>query len=258
LWGLSDDLGAHPRKSGVFYSKYFAKSRKTCVFVKCVIYIGVMMQMPKHYYDIKYPYLQYSAEGTMCSVPPRLLAAVYKKYYSKKPKTFFDCGAATGAIVQMALDYGLDARGIDIVRYRDIPGRIMSFEADGRFSIKFIGNNLSQLIHDGRIQIKSILDCRPIKANLAYCNGVLTYFDESELKNVLEKFRNVKMVCAIHNTTEDYIAAEKMGQSLGTCQALKTVQSNDWWIETLNQNGFDAKFNHWLRCFVAIPQQKSL
>ena len=102
---------------------------------------------------------------------------------------------------------------------------------------------------------KSVLDCKPIKADLVYCNRILTYFDEDTLNTVLAKFKNAKMVCAIHNTIEDYNAAEKMGCKLGTCQELKTVKPNDWWIETFNQNGFDAVFNHWLRCFVATPQK---
>lgn len=209
-----------------------------------------------HYYDIKYPHLQYSySEGTMCSVPPKLLASVYKSHYGKKPKTFFDCGAACGAIVKMALDYGMDARGIDIKTYSDTySSRIVHWD-NGHLRVKYIGNNLPQLISSGRIQIKSILDCKPIKADLVYCNGILTYFDEATLPSVLAKFQNVNMVCAIHNTIEDYAAAKQMGQNLGTCQALKTIKPNDWWIETFAKNGFDAKFNHWLRCFVAVPQR---
>lgn len=219
-----------------------------------------------HYYDKKYPYLQYAyTDGVMCSVPPKMLASVYKQHYGKKPKTFFDCGAAIGVVIKLAMDAGMDARGIDIrdyfanfaFRHPLFSGRPFDIE-QGDTRKEVAKSDLLKLRQDGRIQIKSILDCKPIKADLVYCNGILTYFDQATLPSVLAKFQNVNMVCAIHNTIEDYIAAEKMGQELGTCQALKTVQSNDWWIETFNQNGFDTKFNHWLRCFVAIPQQKSL
>lgn len=217
-----------------------------------------------HYYDKKYPYLQYSyPEGVMCSVPPKLLAVLYKNIYGKKPKTFFDCGAAIGVIVKLAMDAGMDARGIDIRDYFAnfafynplFSGRpFWTQQGDVRRGVA--KSDLLKLRQDGRIQIKSVLDCKPIKADLVYCNGILTYFDEDTLKMVLEKFKDVNMVCAIHNTIEDYDAAKQMGQELGTCQELKTVKPNDWWIETFNQNGFDAKFNHWLRCFVATPNKE--
>lgn len=216
-----------------------------------------------HYYDKKYPYLQYEyTHGVMCSVPPKMLASVYKQHYGKKPKTFFDCGAATGVIVKLAMDYGLDARGIDIRDYFShfafyhwiFSGQ--PFEVQQGETRKGIAkSDLLKLREQGRIQIKSILDCKPVKADLVYCNGMLTYFDADTLPAVLSKFQNANMVCAIHNTIEDYDAAAKMGCELGTCQELKTVKPNQWWIETFNQNGFDAKFNHWLRCFVATPQR---
>ncbi|MBQ9540395.1 MAG: hypothetical protein IJU89_03155 [Alphaproteobacteria bacterium] len=216
-----------------------------------------------HYYDKKYPYLQYAyTDGVMCSVPPKMLASVYKQHYGKKPKTFFDCGAAIGVVIKLAMDAGMNARGVDVRDY---------FTAKSFYNPLFSGwpfwieqgdtrkgvakSDLLKLRQDGRIQIKSILDCKPIKADLVYCNGILTYFDEATLPSVLAKFQNANMVCAIHNTIEDYAAAKQMGQELGTCQELKTVKPNDWWIKTFNQNGFDARFNHWLRCFVATPQR---
>lgn len=212
-----------------------------------------------HYYDIKYPHLQYwYPEGTMCSVPPKLLATLYKNHYGKKPKTFFDCGAATGVIVQLALDAGMDARGVDVRKYDSRMTYTPLFYTKKGKETRRDGNLVlrDDLFDSGRIQIKSILDCKPIKADLVYCNGILTYFDQTALPSVLAKFQNVNMVCAIHNTIEDYDAAKQMGQELGTCQELKTVKPNDWWIKTFNQNGFDAKFNHWLRCFVAVPNKE--
>lgn len=217
-----------------------------------------------HYYDKKYPYLQYSyPDGIMCSVPPKLLAVLYKKHYGKKPKTFFDCGAATGVVIKLAMDYGMDARGVDIRDYFShfafyhwiFSGQ--PFEVQQGETRKGVAkSDLLKLRQDGRIQIKSILDCKPIRADLVYCNGILTYFDDETLPSVLAKFQKTKMVCAIHNTIEDYKIAEQMGDCLGTCQTLKIVKSRDWWIKTFAENGFDAKFNHWLRCFVATPQKQ--
>ena len=200
-----------------------------------------------HYYDKKYPYLQYSyPEGIMCSVPPKLLAVLYKRHYGKKPKTFFDCGAATGVVIKLAMEYSMDARGVDVRDYNKDPWYINSWFGCHPVWVKqrdkrkeYAVSDLAKLVTDGRIQIKSILDCKPIKADF-----------------VLAKFQNVNMLCAIHNTIEDYDAAKKMGQELGTCQELKTVKPNDWWIDKFNQNGFDAKFNHWLRCFVATPSKE--
>ena len=219
-----------------------------------------------HYYDIKYPYLQYSyPDGIMCSVSPKLLAVLYKKHYGKKPKTFFDCGAATGVVIKLAMEYGMDARGVDVRDYFQC-GWFARHPLFGWMSPVWIEqcgkhkgvakSDLAKLVTDGRIQIKSILDCKPVKADLVYCNGILTYFDDETLPSVLAKFQKTKMVCAIHNTIEDYKIAEQMGDCLGTCQTLKTVKSRDWWIKTFAENGLDAKFNHWLRCFVATPQKQ--
>lgn len=216
-----------------------------------------------HYYDKKYPYLQYSyPDGIMCSVPPKLLAVLYENHYGERPKTFFDCGAATGIVIKLAMEYGMDANGVDIRNYHKDPWYANPWFGCSHDWVKQCGkdkeyarSDLAKLVSDGRIQIKSILDCKPVKADLVYCNGILTYFDQATLPSVLAKFQNAKMVCAIHNTTEDYAIAEKMGQNLGTCQTLKTVQPNDWWIKTFAENGFDAKFNHWLRCFIATPQK---
>lgn len=217
----------------------------------------------KHYYEIKYPYLQYSyTDGVMFSVPPKLMAVLYKNYYGKKPKTFFDCGAATGVVIRLAMDAGMDARGVDVRNYfmhQKFCNPLFSgwpfWVLQGDTRSEYTKTELLKLRQDGRIQIKSILDYKPINADLVYCNGILTYFDEATLPSVLSKFQNANMFCAIHNTIEDYDVARQMGQELGTCQELKTVKSNDWWIKTFAQNGFDAHFSHWLRCFVAVPQR---
>lgn len=211
------------------------------------------------YYDIKYPYLEYAFTDTdggdyiMFSVPPVMLANEYKKHFNTKPKTFFDCGAAIGIIVDLAIYYGMDARGIDIEKYPE--------QHQSRFYVKDINHEwgwptirLQKLFDEGRIKIKSILDCRPVKSDIAYCNGVLTYFDEQTLPKVLSKFKKVGMLCAIHNTTEDVNAAKQMGETLSN--EPRTIKPNDWWIETFYKNGFDTELNEKLHTFIAIPRQK--
>ena len=214
----------------------------------------------KCYYNIKYPHLNYSYTDTdgnyiMFSVPPSMLAKEYEKKFHIKPKTFFDCGAAIGMIVHLAVDYGMDARGIDVKKY---PPQQQSFLRmkikDKLYAVPVF--MLQELFDNGRIEIKSILDCEPIRADIAYCNGTLTYFDEKTLPIVLSKFQNVGMLCAIHNTTEDVMDAAKMGEKLGTCNEPRTIRSKDWWIENFYKNNFDAQYNAELRTFLAFTHQK--
>ncbi|MBR1380011.1 MAG: hypothetical protein IJ560_00265 [Alphaproteobacteria bacterium] len=131
---------------------------------------------------------------------------------------------------------GMDAHGIDIRSY------------------PFQNNKLKKLFDSGRIQIMSVLDHAPLTTDIVYCNGILTYMDENTLPVVLGKFLGVKMLCAIHNTTEDIVAARKMGQELTTCNRPRLIKSNDWWIRTMNEHGFNATYDPNLRCLIAIPQ----
>jgi len=212
-----------------------------------------------HYYNIKYPYLQYHYEDTdgmwtMCSVPPSMIANVYENIFNKKPKTFFDCGAAIGVIMQLAIEYGMSAHGVDIKKYPEQSSLIHVKEKDKYFAIDT--QKLKWLLESGHIEIKSILDCEPINADIAYCNGTLTYFDDKTLPNVLSKFKKVNMLCAIHNTTEDINAAAKMGQKLLTCNKPRNIKSNNWWLETFDKNGFKADLDTKLGAFIAIPHQR--
>lgn len=211
-----------------------------------------------HYYDIKYPYLHYSYRDDdggyiMFSVPPSMLADTYEAHFGHKPKTFFDCGAATGMIIRLALDYGMDAHGIDIRKY---PEQIQSVLYNNGKTYICPGYIFRKIFESNRIIIKSILDCEPINADIAYCNGTLTYFDDKTLPNVLSKFKKVNMLCAIHNTTEDINAAAKMGQKLLTCNKPRNIKPNDWWLETFDKNGFKANLNDKLGAFIAIPHQR--
>lgn len=193
-----------------------------------------------HYYYQKYPYLHYNYRDTdglwvMFSIPPKMLAAEFQNVFGVAPKTFFDCGAATGVIVYKAQILGMDARGIDIKKY------------------PFQFSYLEELFESGKIQIKSILDCEPVHADLAYCNGTLTYFTEHELPRVLAKFRECRMLCAIHNTAEDVDVARKNGDELTTCNKPRLIRPRQWWMETFEKNGFAPHYNDALRCFMVTP-----
>lgn len=197
-----------------------------------------------HYYYQKYPYLNYNYRDTdglwrMFSIPAKLLADEFKNTFGVAPKSFFDCGAATGVIVRQAQMLGMDARGIDIKKY------------PYQFSY------LEDLFENGKIQIKSILDCEPVYVDLVYCNGTLTYFDKTQLPLVLEKFHNCKMLCVIHNTTEDIIAARKNGDELTTCNKTRLIKPRRWWMRTFNKNGFETMYNENLRLFCAVPKYKN-
>lgn len=192
-----------------------------------------------HYYYKKYPFLHYSyvdydGRWTMFSVPPDLLSAAFVQRFNYKPKTFFDCGAATGEIVYRAQMLGMDAHGVDVREY------------------PYQNPQLAKLFVDKKIDIKSILDCEPINADLAYCNGTLTYFSESELPSVLKKFSGCKMLVAIHNTTEDIIAAESQGDILTTCNKLRLIKPHNWWMNTFENNGFNTEYDKNIQCFCAM------
>ena len=137
----------------------------------------------------------------------------------------------------MAQRLGMNARGIDIKKY------------PYQFSY------LEELFTNGKIQIKSILDHEPIVADIVFCNGTLTYFSEKELPNVLDKFKKSKMICAIHNTTEDVEAAAANGDELITCNKTRLIKPQNWWMDTFTKNGFKTKYADHIRCFCAVPSR---
>ena len=133
---------------------------------------------------------------------------------------------------------GLDARGIDIKRYPNTH----PFAA-----------TTDPLFADGHIQIKSILDIDSVTADLAYCNGTLTYMNEMTLPLALARMQNVRMLIAIHNTTEDIALAATMGYPI-VYDEPRLVRSNQWWMDMFQQNGFDVDFDMKNGCFCARPQ----
>ncbi|MBP3340362.1 MAG: hypothetical protein J6L47_01710 [Alphaproteobacteria bacterium] len=197
------------------------------------------------YYDIKYPYLRYpfrDSDGSgwiMYSIPVDKLARIYHSYFGKNPLSFFDCGAAVGELIQQAENMGIKATGIDIKKYP-----VEKFPSMQQYAKYF---------QSGQIKIQSILETPPVKADLAYCNGTLTYMNESTLPIALSKFKNVKMLIAIHNTTEDVIAARKMGDELLHAEP-RLIKPNQWWIDTFQKHGFKVDFNTTYNTFCAFPR----
>ncbi len=201
------------------------------------------------YYDKKYPYLHYpfkDIDGSswfMFSVPVNILAQLYQSEFGKMPKSFFDCGAAVGELIQQAESMGIKANGIDIKKYP-----IDKFPSMRKYE---------KFFQSGQIQIKSILESEPVIADIAYCNGTLTYMNEETLPLALKKFKNVGMLIAIHNTTEDIIAAREMGEELLHNEP-RLIRSNQWWLDTFDKNGFRTKLNTKYNTFCAIPKNTKI
>lgn len=197
----------------------------------------------EHYYFKKYPYCNYHfitpklELATMFTVPVSAQVEMYQARLGAMPKSFFDCGCATGELIKQASNLGLDARGIDIQKYP------MTRE-------NFI------YVQSGRMQYKSILDCEPVEADLAFANGTLTYFTEQTLPLALSRFKNVRMLIAIHNTTEDFRAAQKQNQQL-LHNGPRLIKTNAWWMNRFSRAGFNVEWDKKYGCFCAIPNVKT-
>jgi hypothetical protein len=201
-------------------------------------------------YDKKYPYLHYEFRypsgkaGRMWSIPVEMLAEMYKTRIGEKPKSFFDCGAATGMLMWQAEMLGITARGIDIQEYPDV---------EGWSSERPLTQFFQTPPQKANIEIVSLLDYeKPIDVDLSYCNGTLTYFTESTLGTALAKLHFSKMLIAIHNTSEDIEAAEaEYGKDL-THGKPRLIQPKDWWMERIAKAGFDVDYDEKYSCFCAI------
>lgn len=187
---------------------------------------------------MQYDYKDDDGLWTMFSVPPELLFGAFWRHFGIVPVSFFDCGAATGEIVWRAENLGMKATGIDIKKY------------------PYQNELLEDFFKTNKIQIKSILDYEPVNADIAYCNGTLTYFSEKELPQVLEKFKTCKMLAAIHNTSEDVNAAKKQGCNLLTCNKPRLIKPRNWWLKTFVNNGFDSEYDKLTRCFYAYSKTR--
>ena len=174
----------------------------------------------------------------MFTMPMPALVDIYKQSYKVAPKTFMDCGAGFGYMVRWASLMGIDAYGIEKRKYR------------------FAQSLYNKFFKNGRIKICNVLDVPPFTQDLAYVNTVFTYMNEEDLDCSIAKFKNVKMLVAIHITTEDVAAAKRSGMCLDLGNQSRLLRSNDWWVERFRKNGFDAVFVAKYSCFRAIPKTR--
>ncbi|MBD5400983.1 hypothetical protein HDR61_04570 [bacterium] len=208
-----------------------------------VCYVQNMSIYYTQKYSFEYPFVE--DDGTpmiMCTISVPDLMGIFCRRIGRYPRSFFDCGAATGVMVAMAQGYGMHARGIDVRRYT-------AHQPTAKFT--------EHLFANGHIKIESILDTAPIDADLAYCNGTLTYMNEMTLPLALSKFKNVGMLIAIHNTTEDIVAAERIGDPIVHSEP-RLIRSNQWWLDVFRKNGFRAEFNAQYKCFCVRPLHTKL
>ena len=202
-------------------------------------------------YDKKYPHLHYEfkypsgATGRMWSIPVEMLAGIYEARIGKKPESFFDCGAAIGMLMYQAETLGMTARGIDMQHYPDVAGWTG-------------GRELTQCLHTppqkANIEIVSLLDYeKPIDADLAYCNGTLTYFTAiAALDTALAKLHAAKMLIAIHDTSEEAAAAEaEYGKDL-TRGGSRLIRPRGWWLRRIAKAGFHVDYDEKCSCFCAV------
>ncbi len=175
----------------------------------------------------------------MCTIPVEAQVEMYRRRFGREPRSYFDCGAATGVMVAMASRMGLQATGIDVRRYN--PNHDLAYLTEPYFA-------------RGQIKICSILDAMPVRADLAYCNGTLTYMNEVTLPLALSKFSNVDMLIAIHNTTEDIVAAREMGDPIVHSEP-RLIRARQWWLNAFRQNGFSVRYNNQYNCFCAVPEK---
>lgn len=196
-------------------------------------------------YSFNYPFFENDGSfALMCTIPVGALVRMYKARIGRAPESFFDCGAAIGYLVAMADKMGLRARGIDVRRYTGGQERL--------YNINPLYRHCGEMFRRGYIKIESILDAAPVTADLAYCNGTLTYMNEVTLPLVLDKFRNTKMLVAIHNTSEDVAAAKAMGDPI-VHHGPRLIRSKDWWMSKFRANGFAVDWDDDNGCFCVRP-----
>lgn len=198
-----------------------------------------MKTMKKDYYDLKYPvWYPYSKpngeRGIMYTIPVKELVKIYSKHTNHMPKTFFDCGAANGQLLLEAEKMGIAASGVEKEKY------ILASQAQ------------RNLVKQGKLQIKPIEKCPPVKADLAYCNGVLTYMDTTQLALTMSKFANTDMVIVSLDTIDDALDAKEKDAILPVEKEQK-LKPIIWWVAYFQAAGFDAGYNFEHQCFVLTP-----
>ncbi|MDR1207166.1 MAG: hypothetical protein LBK26_02015 [Rickettsiales bacterium] len=233
----------------------------------------------QHYYDIKYPY-KYSVlddDGRLYSFYTIDMNNIVKIYSAHMPgcgmpKTFFDCGAGPGELIRQAQALGIQAFGMDVKRYPIVKAVNYDALATARIPPEIVHNlklRLDRLMlidysaQQDKIEIASIASYNKIvDADLAFCNGTLTYLTEAELPPALARLSFSKMLVAIHNTSEDIAAAQKFGDDLlggekvlGAPRKKRLIKPRDWWTNRFHKAGFDTEFDEQFGCFCAKPRR---
>lgn len=192
----------------------------------------------EHYYDKKYtftyPVYDWKGFWKFYTLPVKTLVSIYEAETREKPTSFFDCGCATGELLKQAEKMGMRVQGIDIKKYPTFLKK-----------------------QHPNIEIVSITDyIKPLNYDLIYCNGTLTYLNENNLNIVLNKFKQAKMVIAIHNTTEDDEKAGGTDYRSPSPEKPRLIKSQNWWVNKFNQAGFQAKYDPKTDCFIVQTKQR--
>ena len=188
----------------------------------------------RNYYAIKcsYTYNTIDKHGDVWSVythPVKKIVGLYTEELGEKPLSFFDCGCSNGHLMQQAEEMGMRVNGIDVREYPQTHPNVV---------------------------VGSILDYEtPINHDLVYCNEVLTCVKEEEIPAVLNKFKDSKMLIALHLTTEDDEKAGGTAYRRGTVGP-RVIKSQKWWLDCFNRNGFNAKYHEQTGCFIAQSRQR--
>ncbi len=199
---------------------------------------GLLKMKPKHYYDQKYSYtypvFRWDGFWVFCTLPVKDLVKIYEKEIGSKPTSFFDCGCATGELLRQAESMNMRVQGIDIKKYP----------------------SLFKPPHPN-IEIVSILNYKKsINYDIVFLNGTLTYLNEKEVDTALQKFKNAKLVIAIHNTIEDDEKAGGTEYRDPKPNKPRLIKRQNWWVQKFKENGFNARYDSKTDCFLATPKIK--
>ncbi|MCL1902654.1 MAG: hypothetical protein FWG18_03455, partial [Alphaproteobacteria bacterium] len=222
-------------------------------------------------YDIKYPYKYRSlnTDGQLChfyTIHINDLIKLYQSYMtnSAPPTTFFDCGCGPGELIRQAEELGIQAKGIDVQRYPIVRREeVINLHAVLSANVpREIADHVIRALpvdysaQQSKIEIASIANYdKAINADLAFCNGSLTYLAENELEPALARLAGSKMLIAIHNTTEDISAAKRQKNDLLDGAKRRLIKPINWWVACFAAAGFNVEFDKTFGCFCLMPQR---
>lgn len=192
----------------------------------------------EHYYNQKYsftyPVFRWDGFWVFYTLPVKDIAQIYENETGKKPTSFFDCGCATGELLQQAENMNMRVQGIDIKKYP----------------------SLFKPLHPN-IEIVSILNYqKPIDYDIVFLNGTLTYLNENEVDIALQKFKNASLVIAIHNTIKDDEKAGGPEYRDPKPTKPRLIKRRQWWVKKFQSNGFEAKYDPKTDCFITRAKER--